>query len=132
MLPKTSMRATLRKADATALASSGVQYADPIRRPCPLKRILTPYLLTIFPRVLVTLDGSFFSCFPSQGGAFDEGSPNGLVLPDIFTIQAVSVSVRGKSLSVQRNAEGRFLKDCDRRHGLLNGYYLCCIIKKKE
>ena len=116
MLPKSSMRATLRKADATALASSGVQYADPIRRPCPLKRILTPYLLTIFPRVLVTLDGSFLSSLPLQGSVFDEGSPSGLVLPDIFTIQAVSVSARGVIPISKRNTEGGSLEDWPSQH----------------
>ena len=104
--------ATLRKADATTLASSGVQYADPIRILAPLKRSFTPYLLTFFPRVLVTLDGSFLSSLPLQGsGGFDEGSPSGLVLPDIFTIQAVSVSARGVIPISKRNTEGGSLED---------------------
>ena len=67
----------------------------------------------------MTLDGSFFLCFPSQGSAFDEVSPNGLVLPDIFTDQAVFQS-EARFLSVQKNSEGRNLEDCNRPSTLLH------------
>ena len=70
MLPDALVFATLRKAEATTLASSGVQYADPIRMLAPLKRILTPYLLTLFPRVLVTLDGNLFEHLLPRGDFF--------------------------------------------------------------
>jgi hypothetical protein len=83
--PDALVFATLRKAEATALASSGVQYADPIRILAPLKRIFTPYLLTFFPRVLVTLDGNLFVYLLPRGN-FGAWEVNVAALAGIFAI----------------------------------------------
>ena len=73
MLPFESTCALFLNTEATLSASSGLQYAEPIRSGQPLYRIFTPNLLTILlPRVLITLGGKEPFVF-SVTAAYDRG-----------------------------------------------------------